>query len=101
MPPLNANTPEPRGSLLDLPVRCPGVVAGFPGSPDPARAEASQGLADLGFLPGHEVFVLARAAFGGPLAVRVGGSTFALRREEAACIPVAWQDSTAAPPIKS
>ena len=38
---------------------------------------------------GERVMLMARGAFGGdPLVVRVGLSTFALRRAEAACIHV-------------
>lgn len=44
-------------------------------------------LQDLGFVPGERVQVLHRAAIGGdPLVVRVGGSTYALRKAEAACV---------------
>lgn len=46
-------------------------------------------LADIGFLSGEEVRVIARAQPGGtPLAVRVGTATFALRNFEAACVLV-------------
>ena len=46
-------------------------------------------LAEIGFLPGENVAVTARGAFGGdPLVVRVGLSSFALRRAEAACVRV-------------
>lgn len=46
-------------------------------------------LAQIGFLPGERVQILARNLPGGdPLVVRVGDSTFALRRAEAACIQV-------------
>ena len=46
-------------------------------------------LRDIGFLPGARCEVLARNwLFGGPLAVRIGGSTFALRRVEAAAVRV-------------
>ena len=45
-----------------------------------------QRLAELGFLPGERVRVLARALFGDPIAVRLASGTFALRRFEAACI---------------
>ena len=46
-------------------------------------------LRDLGFIPGARCEVLARMWFGGdPLAVRIGGSTFALRRVEAAVVRV-------------
>lgn len=46
-------------------------------------------LGEIGFLPGERVSVTARSLWGGdPLVVRVGQSTFALRRAEAACIHV-------------
>jgi len=46
-------------------------------------------LAELGFVPGERVMVTARGLPGGdPLAVRIGSSTFALRRAEAACVQV-------------
>ena len=47
-------------------------------------------LEEIGFLPGESVCVLARGLPGAdPLVVRVGQSTFALRRAEASCITVA------------
>lgn len=56
----------------------------------PARApEWGRWLEEIGFMPGEHVELMARGAFGGdPLVVRVGLSTFALRRAEAACIVV-------------
>ena len=46
-------------------------------------------LEEIGFIPGEPVCLLARAQPGGdPLVVRVGSSTFALRRAEAACVLV-------------
>ena|SRR5690349_5600435 len=46
-------------------------------------------LRDLGFVPGARCEVVARMWPGGdPLAVRIGGSTFALRRAEAAAVRV-------------
>ena len=45
-------------------------------------------LNELGFLSGEHVKVIARAAFNGPTAVRVGTSVFALRKEEAETIRV-------------
>jgi ferrous iron transport protein A len=42
-----------------------------------------QRLRELGFLEGEEVLVVAAGAAGGPLAVRVGETTFALRIAEA------------------
>jgi ferrous iron transport protein A len=46
-------------------------------------------LGEIGFLPGELVTVTARSPWGGdPMVVRVGQSTFALRRAEAACVQV-------------
>lgn len=46
-------------------------------------------LEEIGFIPGEQVMVLARSLPGGdPVVVRVGGSTFALRLMEAACVHV-------------
>lgn len=54
----------------------------------PVLAELPARLRELGFLDGEEVEVLASGLSGGPLAVRVGGTTFALRRREAECVTV-------------
>ena len=45
-------------------------------------------LRELGFLDGEAVTVLASGLAGGPLAVRVGGTTFALRSAEAESVLV-------------
>jgi ferrous iron transport protein A len=46
-------------------------------------------LRDLGFVPGAHCEIVARMWPGGdPMAVRIGGSTFALRRAEAAAVQV-------------
>ncbi len=51
--------------------------------------EWSHWLEDIGFLAGEMVTVTMRSALGGdPLVVRVGASTFALKRAEAHCIRV-------------
>ena len=53
------------------------------------HGERVRQLEEIGFLPGEPVSVLSRGVWGGePLAVRVGLSTFALRRDEARCIEV-------------
>jgi ferrous iron transport protein A len=49
-------------------------------------------LRDLGFIAGARCEILARMWLGGdPLVVRIGGSTFALRRAEAAVVRVLRQ----------
>ena len=45
-------------------------------------------LRELGFLDGEEVQILAAGLSGGPLAVRIGETTFALRLREAECVTV-------------
>jgi ferrous iron transport protein A len=46
-------------------------------------------LAELGFLPGERLRIVARGFLGRePIAVRIGTGTFALRMFEAACIRV-------------
>lgn len=62
--------------------------------PQPAPHWAQQ-LAELGFLPGEPVMLMARAPGGDPLVVRVGASTYALRRAEAACVKVVQEGDVA------
>ena len=54
-----------------------------------AAPEWARWLEEIGFIDGEKVSLMARALPGGdPLVVRVGQSTFALRRAEAACVHV-------------
>ena len=54
-----------------------------------APADAVRRLAELGFLPGEAVRIVARGLLArAPIAVRIGTGTFALRLFEAACIRV-------------
>jgi ferrous iron transport protein A len=54
-----------------------------------APFEMGRRLAELGFLPGEAVRIVARGLMSRePIAVRVGTGTFALRLFEAACIRV-------------
>jgi ferrous iron transport protein A len=62
-------------------------------APDHAP-EWAQRLEEIGFIPGERVVVMTRGAPGGdPMVVRVGLSTFALRRAEAACVQLAGADA--------
>jgi ferrous iron transport protein A len=55
-------------------------------------------LRDLGFVAGARCEVIARMWLGGdPLVVRIGGSTFALRRAEAAAVQVLRQQERSSP----
>ncbi|NDU86348.1 MAG: ferrous iron transport protein A [Ferrovum sp.] len=52
-------------------------------------------LVELGFVPGEHLRVIRRGfPSGDPIAVRVGNSTFALRRTEAAAIKVTRNDES-------
>ena len=54
-----------------------------------AAPEWERWLEEIGFIAGEQVTLMARARPGGdPLVVRIGQSTFALRRAEAACVQV-------------
>jgi ferrous iron transport protein A len=78
---------ETQAALSDLPLKQAATVE-FVGAPL-SMPEWGPWLEQIGFLPGERVELLARAAPGGdPLVVRVGDSTFALRRAEAACVRV-------------
>jgi ferrous iron transport protein A len=50
---------------------------------DEASSHLFRRLAELGFIPGETVRVLRRSFGGEPIAVRIGNSTFALRKYEA------------------
>jgi ferrous iron transport protein A len=51
-------------------------------------ADMSRRLMELGFVPGERIRMLRRGFTGGPLAIKVGESTFALRRFEAALVSI-------------
>ena len=54
-----------------------------------AAPEWARWLEEIGFIVGERVMLMARGFPGGdPLVVRIGQSTFALRRAEAACVCV-------------
>ena len=58
-----------------------------------AAPEWARWLEEIGFIVGERVMLMARGLPGGyPLVVRIGQSTFALRRAEAACVRVAPAD---------
>jgi ferrous iron transport protein A len=65
------------------------VVHVSPGSVDEGGSSLSRRLMELGFVPGEKIRLLKRGMPGGePLAIKVGNSTFALRRFEAALVSI-------------
>jgi ferrous iron transport protein A len=89
-----------RGDLLTL-AQLPRGVAATVSAVRPAATQSDQPLVqrltEIGFIPGERVTVIAHGHPGRePIAVRVGSSTFALRRFEAEHIEVVV-DISAAP----
>lgn len=79
----------PGSGLADLPLRTDAWVQGLHMEAAALDGDLLLRLLEIGFLPGERVRVVARSFPGGdPLAVRVGRSTFALRRREAALVRI-------------
>ena len=76
--------------LDTLPTGASGTVVHVaPGDPSDDGADLARRLMELGFVPGEKIRLLKRGMPGGePLAIKVGNSTFALRRFEAALISI-------------
>jgi len=75
--------------LADLATGTVARVVSVSASDVPAPLELGRRLAELGFLPGEAVRIVARGLLArDPIAVRIGTGTFALRLFEAACIRV-------------
>ncbi len=79
--------------LADLATGAPArVVSVSPLDGTRGSVELGRRLAELGFLPGEAVRIVARGLMARePLAVRIGTGTFALRLFEAACVRVALE----------
>jgi ferrous iron transport protein A len=76
-------------SLTDLASGTAARVTSVSAAHTKAPAELGRRLAELGFLPGEAVRIVARGMLArAPIAVRIGTGTFALRLFEAACIRV-------------
>ena len=74
--------------LADLPTGTTARVVSV-SSGEAAPVELGRRLAELGFLPGEAVRIVAKGLMArAPIAVRIGTGTFALRLFEAACIRV-------------
>ena len=79
----------PGAGLADLALRTDAWVQGLHMEAAEHDGPLLLRLLEIGFLPGERVRVVARSFPGGdPLAVRVGRSTFALRRSEAALVRI-------------
>ena len=75
--------------LNDLTLGTPARVVSVAAADASTPHELGRRLAELGFLPGEAVRIVARGLMArAPIAVRIGTGTFALRLFEAACIRV-------------
>jgi ferrous iron transport protein A len=75
--------------LTELGIGTPARVVSVGASDAAAPVELGRRLAELGFLPGEAVRIVAKGLLArAPIAVRIGTGTFALRLFEAACIRV-------------
>ena len=83
-------TGEPAVVGLDAwPLQQPAELVGMLPVSDPEQVRTLHRLAEIGFLPGEQLRIVSRGWLrGGPIAVRVGQSTFALRAHEAALLRV-------------
>lgn len=80
--------PQPVTTLDKLPVRTVATIRHVQNTGHDGGA-LKRRLMELGFVPGERVQVLRRVFFGhGPLAVRVGTSTFAMRKLESSLVEV-------------
>jgi ferrous iron transport protein A len=81
-------------TLDQLPKNARGVITNI--NMQSETADVSRRLLELGFINGETVRVVAKGLFASaPMAVRVGGTTFALRRFEAALISVSASTTSA------
>ncbi len=89
-PPVNVPAAAPGEiRLTDLRLGTTARVVSVSPADASAPAEVGRRLAELGFLPGEAVRIVARGLLArAPIAVRIGTGTFALRLFEAACIRV-------------
>jgi ferrous iron transport protein A len=88
--------PEDRSSrgMLDCALIGDALIVQHVQAPN-AVPEWARWLEEIGFIVGERVMLMARGLPGGdPLVVRIGQSTFALRRAEAACVCVAPAELT-------
>lgn len=87
--PTAAAQPSASSGLDTWPLNRPAELMALAPARDDEQARTLHRLAEIGFLPGETLRVVSRGWLrGGPIAVRVGQSTFALRAHEAALLRV-------------
>jgi ferrous iron transport protein A len=85
---------SPEVQLTELSIGACARVVSVSADDATTPAELGRRLAELGFLPGEAVRIVAKGLMArAPIAVRIGTGTFALRLFEAACIRVRPEQS--------
>lgn len=85
----NPESPRQACNLAQLGKGDSATVVGLADVSEAEQSALRARLLELGFAPGERIRVVAQSFPGGdPMAVRVGNTTFALRRREAAMIHV-------------
>ena len=85
----NGANPWSRLTLMDLPINTPARIRGLRARLQGENTEFAMRLLEIGFIAGEQVHVVAHGYPGRePVAVRIGGTTFALRRFEAELVLV-------------
>ena len=95
---MNTNAPKTPVSLAQLRKGSRGIVLTVRQDEqelgDESQSTVGRRLLELGFVPGEAIEVIAEVWPGrDPIAVRVGASTFAVRRREAAAVLVSVADA--------
>ena len=81
-------------TLADLPKGTPARVRGIRTLADADGDQLGRRLQEIGFVEGEPLRIVAHGfPRGEPIAVRIGGTTFALRRFEAQCVLVTLDPS--------
>lgn len=94
-PTASAPSSDALAGLDGWPAQVPAVIHSYVGDADEMGQRTRRRMAELGFLPGEVVRIVARGWLkGSPVAVRVGQSTFALRQHEAAMLRVHAEGAT-------
>lgn len=89
MPDASRTAKNAMTTLDQLPIGASALVDSIANIKDGGDFDVALRLKELGFVQGEAVKVLHKGYFGGePIAVRIGQSTFALRKFEAALIGV-------------
>ncbi len=84
-----ATLPKTTNTLDQLAIGASALVDSIASIKDGSDFDVALRLKELGFVQGEKVKILHKGYFGGePIAVRIGQSTFALRKFEAALIGI-------------